>query len=267
VFNNIKNSIKKYCMLKDDIMIIHEKLLNFAKTKAYSYIMNLDILKIYNNNISVLLVGSTATGLCNENSDVDICLLCKDEIFRTISKDTSWINGRPTEINLEKIQLHYYAISIENIESKLIILDDITLYVYSTAISLNDNSGLFEILKVQISDEKLNVRRKEMAINTLVRRRRALNGVLSELDDYVVRIDVMNEIIKHILKVTALKDNIPFDPRKRPYKTGLSGATGYLISENINRAISLISEASYFKNKESIKLFEKYIDDCILLIK
>lgn len=100
-------------------MTIQNKLLEFANEIALPYLLNHEDFQPYKASIDILLVGSSATGLCDEKSDVDICILCNEKVLNEISMKNEWNKGKPSEIIINGIQLHYYATSLENIHNKL----------------------------------------------------------------------------------------------------------------------------------------------------
>ena len=244
-------------------MTVHQKLLNFAKGTAYPFILNLPFYAKYSINISILIVGSTATGQCNDNSDVDICLLCEEHIFNDISTGTNWINGSPTEIIMNDIQLHYYAISYEAIEKKLAEYDDVAFYVYGNAVALSDNSGLYNKIKGLIFNDETRTNRKNKAIDMLVRRNRALKQILQRENDPILRIKVGLEIIELLLKTIALSDQIEFDTRKRFYITALDGDIGKNMACKVDSLINFLSDVGNIENKDKSCLFTQTVDDCI----
>ena len=98
---------------------------------------------MYDQNLlpSFVLVGSVASGLCREDSDIDIALVCDEDVYKAISSNKSWSIGRPTETWIDGTQLHYYGISFEQISERLQSLDDVYLYVYTHTIVLKDTQG------------------------------------------------------------------------------------------------------------------------------
>ncbi len=107
-------------------MSIQKQLISFAFERAYPYIIEQPTIKGFLSQISFILVGSAATGLCNAGSDVDICLICDQNTYDTISVGTRWLDGRPTEVILDGTQPHYYAISTESLNRKIAELDGLT---------------------------------------------------------------------------------------------------------------------------------------------
>lgn len=243
-------------------MNIQEKLMKFVYETAFPFIIRQPNIENFSDDISFLLVGSTATGLCSEYSDVDICLLCPQDVFDKISMNTNWVNGRPTEIIIEGIQLHYYAISVDTIINKIKSMDDITFYIYRTAIALNDNSGMFIRIQELIENNDLNKNRKIAAFDILTRRNRALKQVLSQEKDPIIRLRMSLEIIEHLLKAIALTDNLQFDIRKRLYITALLGQHGQNLKCNINNLFSLMGQISNADDKLTTSEFIIIIDDC-----
>ena len=141
------------------LMSIQKQLISFAFEKAYPYIVEQPLIKDYLSKISFILVGSSATGLCNAESDVDICLICNQEIYEIISVDTRWINGRPTEVILDGTQLHYYAVSTDSLDKKIAEMDELACYVYGNALVIDDTTGQYKRVAEKIHDPSLQVQR------------------------------------------------------------------------------------------------------------
>ena len=68
-------------------MVEREKLLVFAKFFACPYVLNLDAVKPFTKDVSIILVGSLATGVNHEQSNVDLCILCKRKVAAEIDKE------------------------------------------------------------------------------------------------------------------------------------------------------------------------------------
>ncbi len=97
---------------------IQSELQEYAKSKCLPYLLDLPRFASSIEQLSFIIVGSVATGLCEENSDIDIAIVCDGEIYETISYETQWDSGRPSETRMDGIQLHYYGITFEKIESR-----------------------------------------------------------------------------------------------------------------------------------------------------
>lgn len=243
-------------------MSIQERLITFAYEKAYPYIKEQPRIKEYLSEISFILVGSAATGLCNQKSDVDICLICNQEIYDVISEGTRWLNGRPTELILDGTQIHYYAMSVENLDKKINELDALTFYVYGNAIVIDDTNGQYKKIAEKIHNPELLSERFKTELDMLVRRGRSLHYVLENDIDPMARIEICAEIIKRLLICIALFDGNECDVRKRLYQTALIGKAGNILKNKIDVMISLIGIACKTENRKEAEFLELF-DYCI----
>ncbi len=243
-------------------MSIQKQLISFAFDKAYPYIIEQPTIKNNLSQISFILVGSAATGLCNAGSDVDICLICDQDTYDTISVGTRWLDGRPTEVILDGTQLHYYAISTESIYRKIAELDGHTFYVYGNAIVIDDTTGQYKLIADKIHDPLLLSKRFESEIEMLGRRKRALHYVLNNDIDPMARLEICSEIIKRLLICIALYNGRECDSRKRLYRTALLGTTGIMLQSKIDAMISLIGTACRTENTLAATEFLELFDFC-----
>lgn len=248
-------------------MTIQDKLKQFAYNTAYPYIMQQPNIERYLKDICFLLVGSSATGLCTEHSDVDICLLCKQEVFDDISVDTKWLEGKPTEVIIDGIQLHYYAMSINTVVDKIKSFDDITLYVYSNACVMKDNADIYSDIFILINSDEIKGPRYNKAVDTLTRRRRALEQVLKREQDPILRIRISLELVEHLIVCIALKDDLQFDKRKRLYQTALQGNRGSKLRPQIDKLLLLLGEIGDYSAAQNTADFLIIFDYCISYIK
>lgn len=216
-----------------------DKLQEFARSRALPYLLELPLLKPYADGLSLVLVGSAASGLCRLDSDVDIAIICDNETYKIISQGTSWDVSRPTEITIDGIQLHYFARSFEQIEERLSELDDDYLYHYSNAVVLRDPRGQFtgRLGKLFSHSPEVRKQRLEGKLDMLVRRSRALESCLDQKDILTIA-RVCLELITLCLKVTPLLGDVPFDPRKRLFSTALKGCVGGRVGERIRELLS-----------------------------
>lgn len=243
-------------------MSIQEKLIAFAFEKAYPYILEQAIIKDHLSKISFILVGSAATGLCNDESDVDICLICDQNTYDTIAAGTRWLNGRPTEVMIEGTQLHFYGISTENLNRKISDLDYQTFYVYANAIVINDAAGQYKQIEERICNPDLQSKRLKSEVDMLGRRKNALHYVLNSDTDPMVRIELCTELLKRLLICVALFDGRECDSRKRPYRTALLGNTGIELTPKIDEMFALLSVVCNSENHEGATQFLMLFNDC-----
>ncbi len=232
------------------------KLLDMARTQCLSYVLNLPGFQPQVDRLLVLLVGSVATGLWREDSDIDIAVICEDEIYQLISRNENWENGRPSEIEIDGVQLHYYAITFEKIEQKLKQLDDIYLYVYSNVVVMHDPANLYQRHMGNFISSAQNVRkaRIEGKLDMLLRRATGVQQCIKQ-QDIVVTGCVCFEIVKMCLKICALLDDIPFDSRKRFFITATRGRLGGRCEGLIRQLICDIGTLGTLRESDD---FEKF---------
>lgn len=243
-------------------MSIQKQLISFAFEKAYPYIMEQPTIKDYLPQISFILVGSAATGLCNADSDVDICLICDQNTYNIISVGTKWLIGRPTEVILDEIQLHYYAISVDDLDKKIAEMDSLALYVYGNAVIIDDTNGQYKRIAEKIHNPALLSQRFQNEIDMLGRRKRALHYVLNSDTDPMARIEICTEIMKRLLICIALFDGMECDIRKRLYRTALIGNTGNVLKHKIDTMFSLVGTACKTENNIAATEFLELFDYC-----
>ena len=235
----------------------HARLLDIAKTKCLPYLVSQENFIPYLDQITFVLVGSVATGLCREGSDIDIALICDRDILDKISSNTSWAAGRPTETIIQGTQLHYYAVSFERISEKLQELDDGYLYLYSNAIILRDaqENYLKRLSKLFENNPEIRKQRIEGKVDILLRRLVALSACIQE-GDPIVTSKVAIEVISLCLKIIAILDNVPFDPRKRFFKTALAGNLGKRLACDIRGALCELGSLGKLDAGNDCSIFE-----------
>lgn len=247
-------------------MKIQNKLIEFANEIALPYLLDHEDFQPYKTSIDILLVGSSATGLCDEKSDVDICILCSEQILNEISMKKEWNKGKPSEIIINGIQLHYYAASLENIHNKLKDFNESVFYLYQTSILLYQGTDRYKELKESLEIYSNMQERFDHIRNKLKARRRALGSILEYSKDPILRMKIGLEILELLLCATAQYDKVGYDKRKRLYQTSLIGRTGKNIKGDIDILIDLISKISDHQDKQLSQKFERIVDQCILKI-
>lgn len=227
-----------------------------AKHECLPYLKNLSRFKPYDKKISFVLVGSVASGFCRKESDIDIAVVSSEKIFNEISKNTYWKEGKPSEAMIGDTQLHYFGISLEKIEQKLTELNDFYLYEYSNAFVLEDPSKNFtkKISVLTAVNPIVRKQRLEGKLDMLIRRNRAIKYTIADKD--IISIGKMAfEIMSLTLKVIALLDDVPFDPRKRLFITALKGKFGRSAEEEIRHLFGIIGLIGKLRTESD---FSKY---------
>jgi len=152
--------------------------------------------------------------------------------------------------------LHYYAIPFDKVENKLRELDDMYLYVYSNAIVLRDPGNQYARKFSKLSSHVFEVRKQRLEgkLDMLIRRYRALKSALAEKD--VLSIGrICLELITLCLKVIALLDDIPFDPRKRLFTTALKGRIGQRVEDKIRQLFSILGTVGWLRGDSDFANF------------
>ena len=119
-------------------MVEREKLLVFAKFFACPYVLNLDAVKPFTKDVRIILVGSLATGVNHEQSNVDLCILCKRKVAAEIDKEIHWTGNNCTELTIDGVRTRYYIAELETVLNELNNHDDMAYYLYANAIALDD---------------------------------------------------------------------------------------------------------------------------------
>jgi len=248
---------------------IQARLLKFAESKCLPYLLERPEFNDYLEKLSFVLVGSVPTGFCNENSDIDIAIVCNEETYKSISSNTAWDKGKPSEVYLDNIQLHYYAITFNRIEDRLKELDDIYLYVYGNCIILkepnNQYTERFKGLFPYISE--VRKQRLEGKLDMLLRRYRGFKSAFNEIDILMIA-RICLELITLCLKTIALLDNVPFDPRKRLFNMALSGNLGCQLDSKMRQLFCELGNLGQLINDLDFTNFSfcKKIDEVIQII-
>lgn len=188
-------------------------------------------------SVSILVVGSVAAGNCRPSSDVDLAILCRPRVFSRISQGKPWAAGRPSKTCLDGRQLHYFAQSVKALEGRLRDLDDRAHYVYGTALPLLDRPSFYaDRIAPLANSEAFRKTRLEGKLDMLLRRLGALRGCAPEAEPLVLS-QMSLEIVSLALKVVALLDGVPFDPRKRLMETALCGPLGRQLKRTFAAAL------------------------------
>ena len=217
-------------------------LLAFAKNECLQHLLTHPQIGPWADRIAFVLVGSVATGLCRAGSDVDVALLCDADVYNQRSPGTLWARGRPTEAMVDGTQLHYYGITLAEVATKIAEHDDVCLYVYGHTVVLKDSqAGHAKRLARLMGDaQDLRQQRAERKLDMLMRRSRALRAVLADGDPITVA-EVFLEVIRLLVKVVALLDGVPFDPRKRLFGTALAGPLGTRLCPQVTALLGQLS--------------------------
>ncbi len=247
-------------------MDIRDQFISFARYLACPYVTNLDAVKPYVNSISVVLVGSVASGICNSQSNVDLCILCSRDTYNLIYPNVEWNAGKYVEMAISGVKTRYYLEIVDNVLEGLNKLDDLTYYLYTSAIPLDDISGAFKQIQKYIAEQKLVERHQKHVYNHMLKRRRSLSSYLDEYRDPFGRLMSAQDALRCLIRGISVYDNVPFDPKKHPYETALSGQTGKYLKPCIDELLNLMSRLAVADDTAAQKDFLRLIDNCISVI-
>ena len=122
----------------------------------------------------------------------------------------------------------------DDVEERLRALDDACLHIYSNVLVLHDPGDQYarRLGRLAARTPELRKQRLEGKLDMLIRRSTALEPCLAVRDVLAIS-RICLELITLCLKITALLDDVPFDPRKRLFKTALAGRLGQRIEDRI----------------------------------
>ncbi|MCJ7543333.1 MAG: nucleotidyltransferase domain-containing protein [Phycisphaerae bacterium] len=224
-------------------MSVQTQLEHWAASVGLRHVLAAEGLEGPQGQLAALLVGSVATGFCREGSDVDIALVCDPPTYARISRGKTWSQGRPSEARVGRQSLHYYAETFDQVLARAKMLDDACLYVYGTAKVLYDPEGLFgSVISPVIGGSGLRKERLEGKLDMLLRRTHALAGAAEQQAHALVLAKMSLEVICLALKVVALIDGVPFDPRKRLAETALVGPLGQVMAADVAELVQISSQ-------------------------
>ena len=84
---------------------VQSRLQEFAESKCLPYLLSLPRFASNIERLSFILVGSVATGLCREDSDIDIAIVCDGRTYEVVSNGTQWAIGKPSETRIDRRNL------------------------------------------------------------------------------------------------------------------------------------------------------------------
>ncbi len=229
------------------------RLLEFAKGRCLTHLMALPCFSAHLERLSFVVVGSVATGLCHEGSDIDIAVICDTSLYEVVSAGMTWGSGRPSEVEIEGRQVHYYATSLGEIDRGLRQLDDTYLYTYGNAVILRDPGHQFADCVAWVQKQAESVRRDriEGKLDMLLRRSRALQQCLVAGDVLMIA-RVAIELVTRCAKLAGLLDDIQFDPRKQLLATALQGTLGRRLRNQIGDLLSSLGTLGEMKDRDNL---------------
>jgi len=221
------------------------------------YLLSSQSLAPFTDRLSLAVVGSVAAGFCTEESDLDIAVVCPDDVLSNIPEGATRQRGKPSEIDLDGVPVQYYGTSYREVSAGVRGLDDAHIYNWQNAVVLHDPSAkLRELLDTVFGNEEdLRRQRLEGKLDMLIRRERALGQAQSYGDPLVVA-KLYLEVMSLLIKVVALLDDQAFDPRKRLFITGLSGPLGARLSSRVSGLFQQLGQLTGWRREGSTEYLQ-----------
>lgn len=238
---------------------LRSQFLTLAQTKCLPYLLEQPMLKLQEGKLAYVVVGSVATGLCTPNSDIDVAVVGDTATYEAMTKDPAWAasfgvdqpaagdrppgGDWPCQTVVDGVPLQYYCTAFEWIQGGIGDLRDSYIYHYGNAVILRDFQDRYAHLLAALRSAAPGLRRQRLEgkLDQLRRRYSALETSL-RYHDVMAAARVGLEMVNLAVKVTALLDDVPFDPRKRLLFTGLAGRLGYQLEGSFRQLVGAIGE-------------------------
>jgi hypothetical protein len=221
--------------------------IEMAKAKGVPYLRELPPFKGYDGELSFLVVGSVAGGLCAPNSIIDVAVVGETATAEGLGKDPAWAvlfpGGRAGSARVDGVPLQFYFVTYNAIEAGLGDLRDSYFYNYGNPVIIHDPKGRYAQLHTAFVSARPHLRRLRLEGKLDMLRRR-----YADLETSLRYRDLMSatwiglELITLGIKVTALIDDVHFDPRKRLFLTGLAGRLGYQLEGSFRQMVAGLAE-------------------------
>jgi hypothetical protein len=211
---------------------LQARLWRHAVGACLPHLLELDALQPFRDSLSLVVVGSVATGMCDADSDIDIAAIASDRTYAALRSSApeewarKWESGRPLSARVEGESLHWYVTRLSGLRMALQCHNDSAMYHYGIARVLSDPRGRFGRVLAEHGPDAEGVRRArtEGKLDMLMRRTRILDAV--QRDGRVALATVTLEVIRLGLKTVALLDGVHANPRKHLESTALRGPIG-----------------------------------------
>jgi hypothetical protein len=222
-------------------MEYHDRMLRFAESLCAPHLLQLPRFSPCADRLILLAVGSVADGFCNERSDIDIAVVTDDVTYQEIATGTEWSQGKPSEATVDGMPVHFYGTTLSEIKERLAALEDFAIYSYLSARVLRDPHGEYAAMIDALDLDDMRARRTERSAADLTRRLTVFDKQPSSYDPLTLTA-LAAELTKLLVRTIALLDDVPFDPRKRPVLTGLSGQLGDELKPEILALFGTLAE-------------------------
>ncbi len=258
---------------------LRSQFLALARAKCLPYLREQPMLKKQEGKLAFVVVGSVATGLCTPTSEIDVAVVGDTATYEAMAKDPGWTasfgadqpadgdrppgGDWPCQAVVDGLPLRYYCTTFEWIQDGIGNLRDSYIYHYGSAVILLDSQDRYARLLAALRSAAPDLRRRRLEgkLDQLRRRYAALEASL-RYHDIMTAARVGLEMITLAVKVTALLDDVPFDPRKGLFFTGLAGRLGYQLEGSFRQLVGAIGELGQLQattNPASLRLAPRLV--------
>jgi len=220
-------------------------LLELARTRCVDYIRRQPPMA-GREDLSYVVVGPVATGLVTSLSGIDIAVMGDRGVLESLAEDPAWNGGRPWDTILDGAPLKYYCIAYDQVEQGLRELRDSYFYHYANGIVVHDPTGKCSEFMTTVRSALPELRRQRLEGKLdMLRRRFSAMETAFRYRDVMAAAALCVEMVTMAIKVTALLDDVPFDPRNQLFFCGLAGRVGYQVEGIIRKLIGHIGELEH----------------------
>ncbi|RJQ08140.1 MAG: hypothetical protein C4551_05795 [Bacillota bacterium] len=220
-------------------------LLGLAQTRCVDYIRRQPPMA-GREDLAYVVVGSVATGLVTSASSIDIAVMADKDAFKALTQDPAWNGERPWDAFIDGASLKYYCVAYDQVEQGLRELRDSYVYYYGSAVIIHDPTGKCAEFMANVRSALPDLRRQRLEGKLdMLRRRFSAMEAAFRYRDVMAAAAICVEMVTLAIKVTALLDDVPFDPRSQLFLGGLAGRVGYQVEGIIRKLIGHIGELEY----------------------
>ncbi|MCL6580779.1 MAG: hypothetical protein K6U08_04080 [Firmicutes bacterium] len=232
-------------------MAVRSPVLEFLQTRAVPVLRQSPLFAPHDATLAYAAVGAAAWGLAGAEADLEVAVLADDVTYDALAADPGWATARAeprgdprreplgelwSEVRVDGFPVRYVCSTRSRVEAAIQALDDVAVFRYARAVPLYDPTGrcarLAESLLPRLSE--VRKQRLEGKLDLLRRRFANLEAAIRQRD-VVGSSTIALEMVVLVIKVTALLDDVPFDPRRHLLAHGLAGRLGYRLEEDIRQ--------------------------------
>lgn len=214
-----------------------------SRSKVLPYLAGLPLFAPRAEELAFVLTGTVPTELFRVEGDVDMAVVVESELYQRLVDEPDWEASHAGETRLDALRVRHQTTTFDLIEENIRRLSDVHLYDYGNSVVLYDPHGHYGELLGRITSALPELRRQRLEgkLDLLRRRYWVLEALLRDRD-VLAAAGLGLEILRLAAKVTALLDDVPFNPRRHLLLTGLSGRLGYRVERSFRQLLVLVGQ-------------------------